>query len=171
VSLRRRLRPEAIRLELETLLEPEGQLPEGFDPLGERNLNRIRDSVIEEICDLLETTGSVASRPRLYRDLQNREKKAGTALGGGVAIPHVRTLQAREFLMCFARSTEGLPFRAPDDQPVHLFFGMVSPPYEDRVYHKVYQQLATVLLDPEHFQGLMSAREPSEVLRILELLR
>jgi mannitol/fructose-specific phosphotransferase system IIA component (Ntr-type) len=170
LSVRRYLRPEAVRLELQTRAVPPGDLPDGFDPLSERNLNRIRDEVLEELCELFDATGGVSSRSRLYRDLQNREKKAGTAVGSGVAIPHVRTLQAREFLMCFGRSTEGLPFRAPGGEPVHLFFGMISPPYEDRVYLKVYRHLASVLLQSEYFQELMSAKDPSEVLRTLEVL-
>ncbi len=171
MSIRRFLRPESILLELSTRSIPEGDLGEDFDPLGERNLNRIRDQVIEELCDLFDATGGVSSRSRLLRDLQNREKKAGTAVGGGIALPHVRTLQAREFLMCFGRSPRGLPFRAPDGEPVHLFFGLVSPPYEDRVYLRVYRRLASILILPEHFQEFMQVEEPSEVLRLLETIQ
>ncbi len=170
MKMRRFLRPEAIRLQLNTGIHPEGELPPGFDPLSEKNLNRIRDGVINELCDLLEVTGGVANRSRLFRDLHNREKRAGTAVGGGIAIPHVRTLQAREFLMTFGRSLDGLPFRAPDGEPVHLFFGMVSPPYEDRVYLKVYRQLASILIQPENIQEFLEAKEPSEILRLLETL-
>jgi PTS system fructose-specific IIC component len=171
LSIRRFLRPESIRLDLATRRIPQGKLPEGFDPLGDRNLNRIREEVIEEICELLDATGEISNRSRLVRDLGNREKKAGTAIGGGIAVPHVRTLQAKEFLMCFGRSAEGLYFRAPDGEPVHLFFGMVSPPYEDRVYLRVYRQLASVLINPENFQEFMDADQPSEVLRLLETLQ
>ena len=171
MSIRRYLRPDAIRLDLKTRRLPSGDLPDGFDPLGDRNLNRIREEVIEELCELLDTTGEVSSRSRLARDLGNREKKAGTAIGNGIAVPHVRTLQAKEFLMCFGRSAEGLYFRAPDGEPVHLFFGMVSPPYEDRVYLRVYRHLASVLINPENFQEFMGADRPSEVLRLLDTLQ
>jgi PTS system fructose-specific IIC component len=167
-SIRRYLRPEAIRLDLRTKVEPEGELPPDFDPLGEKNLNRIRDGLVDELCELFDSTGSISSRSRLYRDLHNREKKACTAVGGGIAMPHVRTLQAKEFLMCFARSVEGLPFRAPDGEPVHLFFGLISPPYEDRVYLRIYRRLASVLILPEHFREFMEAKDPTEILRILE---
>ncbi len=171
MTIRRFLRPEAIRLELRTRKVPEGDLPADFDPLSERNLNRVRDGIVEELCELFEATGEVSSRTRLFRDLQNREKKAGTAVGNGIAMPHVRTLQAREFLMCFGRSIEGLPFRAPDDEPVHLFFGMISPPYDDRVYLRVYRRLASVLLNPEHVEEFMAAEQHSEILRILETIQ
>ena len=170
MNFRRFLRPEAVKLELQTRELPEGDLPDGFDPLSEKNLDRIRESVLSELCELFETTGEIANQNRLFRDLHNREKKACTAVGHGVAIPHVRTLQARSFVMCFARSREGLPFRAPDDERVRLFFGLVAPPYEDKIYLRVYQHLATVLLDAGRYQGFLDAEQPSEVLRVLELV-
>jgi PTS system fructose-specific IIC component len=72
--------------------------------------------------------------------------------------------------MAFGRSREGLPFNAPDEEPVHLFFAMAAPPYDDRTYLKVYRSLARVLLDPEHHEHFLAAEEPSEILRALELL-
>lgn len=167
--LRRFLRPEAIRLRLLTSAVPEGEPGPDFDSQSEKNLDRIRDGVLNELCDLFVATGAVASRPRLFRDLKNREKKAGTAVGGGIAFPHVRTLQAREFIMCFGRSPDGLPFRAPDGEAVHLFFGLISPPYEDRMYLRVYRRLSSILILPDRIREFLEAEDSSEVLRLLEL--
>ena len=171
MNFRRFLSPEAIHLDLETTLIPEGELPEGFDPMSRQNLNRIRESVIGELSDLLAATGEVPHRNRLLKDLLNREKKAGTATGSGIAFPHVRTLQVKSFIMAFGRSREGLPFDAPDDEPVHLFFAMAAPPYDDRTYLKVYRSLASLLLEPEHREQFLIADDPSEILRALELVR
>ncbi|MBI4601671.1 MAG: PTS sugar transporter subunit IIA [Planctomycetes bacterium] len=170
MTFRRFLPPEAIRLELRTGLLPEGELPEGFDPMGRQNLSRIREGVIGELSELLAATGEVANSSRLFRDLFNREKKAVTAVGQGVAFPHVRTLQVKTFIMAFGRSLEGLPFEAPDDEPVKLFFAMAAPPYDDRTYLRVYKSLAQLLLVPQHYQLFLDAREPSEILRALEIV-
>ncbi len=170
-TFRRFLRPEAVKLALATRAVPEGDLPQDFDPESEKNLDRIREGVVDELCGLFEATACVSSRSKLFKDLLNREKKAVTAVGGGIALPHVRTLQAREFVMCFARSIEGLPFRAPDGESVHLFFGMVAPPYDDRTYLKVYQHLASFLIDPEHVKQFLEADEPGVILRLLDIFR
>jgi PTS system fructose-specific IIC component len=170
VNFRRFLAPESVRLELETTAVPEGDLPEGFDPLGRQNLVRVREGVIGELCTLLAATGSVANENRLFRDLFNREKKAVTAVGQGIAFPHVRTLQVKTFVMAFGRSREGLPFEAPDGEPVKLFFAMAAPPYDDRTYLKVYRSLAELLIVPENYEQFLTAEEPSEILRALELV-
>ena len=70
--------------------------------------------------------------------------------------------------MAFGRSKEGLPFAAPDEEPVHLFFAMAAPPYDDRRYLKVYRDLATALLDASVIDGLQEVEDPSEVLYILK---
>lgn len=172
MNFRRFLSPDAIRLELRTKQGPEGEdLPEDFDPLSRQNLARIREGVIQELVELLEATGEVANPQRLYRDLYNREKKAVTSVGQGIAFPHVRTLQVKTFVMAFGRSREGLPFEAPDDEPVHLFFSMAAPPYDDRTYLKVYRSLATLLLEPEYYTQFLEAQDPSEILRTLEIVR
>lgn len=170
MNFRRFLIPDAIRLSLHTHARPDGELVDDFDPAGQQNLMRVREGVIGELTDLLAATGRMANRNRLFRDLYNREKKAVTAVGQGVALPHVRTLQVKSFVMAFGRSQEGLPFDAPDEEPVHLFFAMAAPPYDDRTYLKVYRSLAKLLLDPEHHQQFLTAEEPSEILRALELV-
>ncbi len=167
MNFRRFLPPSAIRLSLQTQALPQDP-PEGFDPLSSKNLDRIRRELMEEFTELLVTTGEVCNPRRLFRDLYEREKRAGTAVGQGIAFPHVRTLQVRSFVMAFGRSAEGLPFAAPDEQPVHLFFAMAAPPYDDRTYLKVYRALATRLVDPEYYERFLAVEEPGEILRILE---
>lgn len=170
MNFRRYLHPDAVRLEMETRRVPDGEVPPDFDPMSHRNTERVREEVIQELTGLLETTGQVANPKRLFRDLYHREKRAGTAVGQGIAFPHVRTLQVRSFVMAFCRSEEGLPFNAPDDEPVHLFFAMVAPPYDDRIYLRVYRSLARLLLQPEYYDQFLSVEEPGEILRTLGMV-
>ena len=168
MNFRRFLRPDSIRLDLVTRVEPEGELADDFDPDSPGNLTRVREEVLQELTELLEAGGQVVNPSRLCRDLYYREKRTVTALGSGIALPHVRTVQVRSFTMAFGRSHEGLPFSAPDGEPVHLFFAMAAPPYDDRTYLRVYKSLAKVLLEPEAVTGFLEAQDPSEVLLVLK---
>ena len=171
MNFRRFMPPEAICLDLQTRKHPDGDLPDDFELLGKRNLDRIRQEVIAELTQLLESTGRVKNPKRLYRDLHQREKRTGTAVGQGIAFPHVRTLQVKSFIMAFGRSREGLPFGAPDDEPVHFFFALTAPPYDDRLYLRVYRTLAKLLLQPEYYEQFLTVDEPGEILRTLEVAR
>ncbi|MHC4606570.1 MAG: PTS sugar transporter subunit IIA [Planctomycetota bacterium] len=163
MRLTRYLKPPQIMLDLATRMPAE--VPEDWS--RRRFLWSIKEPVLREIVDLMASTGGVGNEKKLLTDLVNRERRASTAVGGGLAIPHVRTMQARKFPLCFARSAEGLDFDAPDGAPVHFFFGVCAPPYDDRLYLEVYRNIARVFGTPETKRALMEARDEHEVIRIL----
>ncbi len=156
MSLLRYLKPGLIRMALETRFDPESLA----DPdTGVRYGREVKRRVLEEICDLFEAEGAVANRSKLFTDLWNREKKASTALGKGMALPHVRTKQARSFQVGLLRSKEGVWFDAPEGRRVHLFIPMIAPPYEDQQYLKVYRQIGKAM---EAYPELVEAVRESD---------
>ena len=100
-------------------------------------------------------------------DFVNREKKATTGIGKGIAIPHIRSLQAKDFMLAFARSSRGYAFDALDAKPVHMFFVMASPPYDDSMYLRAFKSLASMLQYDSFREELMSVQSPGEVIRAL----
>jgi mannitol/fructose-specific phosphotransferase system IIA component (Ntr-type) len=164
MNLARLIQPELIRLELQTQMPPEPEEPYDRD----RFAWDVKEQVIGELVDLLELSGRIGNAKRLRTDLVNREKKASTGLAEGVAVPHVRTREAREFLMAFARSTPGIEFDCQDGQLAHIFFAMVSPPYDDTQYLRIYKRLAEAFTYREATRKLMEARDEGEVLRALK---
>jgi len=86
--------------------------------------------VVEEIVDAMVRAGKVEPRRRksLVDNLMEREKKASTGFGNGVAVPHVKHQAVTELVGGIGRSPAGVDFSALDRQPVHVFFLLVSPP-------------------------------------------
>ena len=64
-----------------------------------------------------------------------------------------------------------IPFGALDGEPTHIFVGMVAPPYDDRLYLRVYRTLGPLLQDPNWRRELMEAENEHQVLRLMELVR
>ncbi|OHB74207.1 MAG: hypothetical protein A2Z34_10250 [Planctomycetes bacterium RBG_16_59_8] len=163
MRLTRYLKPQQIKLEIATRTPTE--IPEGMS--RERFVNDIKESVLREIVALHDASGNVSNTSKLFTDMWNREKKATTAVGDGIAIPHVRTMQAREFTLAFARSTEGVEFAAIDGEPVHFFFSVIAPPHNDALYLKVYKEMATIFGSETKVQALAAARNEHEIIKIL----
>ena len=163
MRLTRYLKPPQIQLELATRTPDE--IPENWS--REQFIWSVKGKVLRELAALFERSGKIVNRRKFETDLENRERKATTAIGGGIAIPHVRTMQARGFTMCFARSTPGVEFGSLDGTPVHFFFGVVAPPYEDKLYLEVYKRIATVFGAAEVRRGLSEASDEHEIIRIL----
>jgi len=166
MNLARLIKPELIRMELHTQMPPE---PE--EPFNRARFTwSIKEAVLTELGELIAESGRVGSSHRLCTDLINREKKATTGIGQGIAIPHVRTREAREFIMAFARSGPGIEFDSLDGGPTHLFFVFVAPPYDDTLYLRIYKQMAEAFTYRNAAGLFMRAQNEGEVLRALKSL-
>lgn len=165
MNLARLLRPELILLELSSL----DFLPEERETMTrEQVVWGTKEKVLSELTDLACRSNRVSNRNKLYQDLVNRERKATTGLANGVAIPHVRTIYAKELLVGFARSTPGVEFDCLDGGPAHLFFVMVAPPYDDTAYLKLYRQMAEAFSGRDFRSEFMTAESEGEILRLVK---
>jgi mannitol/fructose-specific phosphotransferase system IIA component (Ntr-type) len=164
MHLARLLKPELILLEMETQNPPEPEPPQSQS----KYIQETKELVLGELADLLECSGRIGNRNKLFRDLVNRERKATTGIGRGFAIPHVRTREAREFLFALGRSTPGLEFDALDRQPVHVFMTFVSPPHDDQLYLNVYKRIAEGIMTTTVFDDIMAADTEGEIIRAMK---
>ncbi len=126
---------------------------------------RNKERILSRLVDILELSGKTVNRTKLLIDFINRERKATTAIGDGIAVPHVRSMQAKEFIIGFARAKDGYEFDAIDTQPVKLFFFMAAPPYDDNLYLKVFKALSESLQYESFREELLNVEEPYEVIR------
>ena len=69
---------------------------------------------LEEILERVATDGYLRNKMKALDELTEREQLATTAVGGGMAIPHVFTDEARRPLLIMARSQQGVAFEALD---------------------------------------------------------
>lgn len=162
LRLTRYLRPVSIRLDLTSRPDPEP------DPSvhPDRLKWRLKESILREIVDLLVASGRAGNVSKLFTDVLNRERKSSTAVGQGVAIPHVRTMQAKGFIVAYARSVEGLDFDAPDGLPVHHFLAIAAPPYDDATYLRIYREIGTLFADASMREALLRAEDEHAIIAL-----
>ncbi len=156
----RHLRHERIRMEMHTRPMSEDELEE----LGSRATRVQKERIIDEIAEFLDETARIGNKKKLLTDMIHRERKACTAVGRGLAIPHVRTLNVKEATIALLRSREGLDFDAPDHAPVHVFLVLLAPPYDDKLYLKVYKEAGELFLRDDVLPWLLAADSANEVM-------
>ena len=161
MNFARYLTEDLIKLEMTTIVEPLAE-----DGNYEKWLGQAKESILDELVTLLNNGARVGNKTKLLTDFVNRERKATTGLVKGVAVPHIRSLQAKDFMMAFARSTAGYNFDAMDKQPCHLFFVMAAPPYDDQLYLRAFKGLSELVQFDSFRQELMEASYEGEIIRI-----
>ncbi|MCH9031029.1 MAG: PTS sugar transporter subunit IIA [candidate division Zixibacteria bacterium] len=163
LNIARYMSEELIKLELETVT------PEYVEGASrEKWRQRSKEMVLDELVSILEASGQIGNRSKFLNDFINRERKATTAIGYGLAIPHIRSMQAKNFMLGFARSSRGYDFGAMDEEPTRLFFIMAAPPYDDIRYLRVFKALAETLRYESFREELLSLQTPYEVIRAVE---
>jgi PTS system nitrogen regulatory IIA component len=93
-----------------------------------------------------------------------REALASTALGGGIAIPHVRNpivLQVARPMVTLAFLAKPVDFGALDGKPVQVLFSIISP--TTRSHLQLLSRLSFVLRD-EKFRSMLLRQAPREEL-------
>ena len=104
-----------------------------------------KDKALEYLALLIEAIPDIGSRMDIVKDIKEREAQANTAIGYGVAIPHVRTGREGELLCAVGWSPAGIDYGAPDGKPVHLLIMYYVPDSRRPLYFKEVSGLAKAM--------------------------
>jgi Kef-type K+ transport system membrane component KefB len=126
-----------------------------------------RWEVIDELCGGLKGHGEIPAVETCVAAVRAREELLGTGTGGGVAIPHARLPDLRRPVLVFGRSTAGVDWDAPDGQPVHLVFLLLTPAEEDSLQLQILAALAQGLGTKPARERLIQARTDAQALAAL----
>ncbi len=83
----------------------------------------------------------------LFEVLREREQLGSTAIGDGVAIPHVKVSGLERLVGWIARLEEPVDFDAIDDQPVDLVVMLLAPESAGAEHLRVLAQLSRLAKD------------------------
>lgn len=121
-----------------------------------------RESVLRQVVAVLDLPDEV-DREFLFEVLLARETLGSTAVGDGIAIPHVRNpvlLHVRPAVaLCFLEKP--IPFGALDGKPVEILFVLVTP--NSRSHLSLLSKLSAALHDDGFRAALKRRGPPSEI--------
>ena len=101
-----------------------------------------REGAIEELCAGLGEIPGVHDVQTCVDAVRARESLIGTGTGGGLAIPHAKLGGITRPVLVFGRSEAGIDWDAPDGEPVHLVFLLLSPVDEHGLQLQILAALA-----------------------------
>lgn len=106
-------------MKLADILVPERcvYVPESYDV----------SQLFETIATLLTTQHIAIDQHSIIAAFLARENLASTAIGAGIALPHIRTPTITTTIGAFVRLHDSIDFKSPDNKPVDLFFALLVP--------------------------------------------
>jgi nitrogen PTS system EIIA component len=95
----------------------------------------------------------------LFGSLLQRERLGSTALGRGIAVPHVHVRGMNRIVCHFAKLATPVDFDAPDNQPVDLLFLLLSPEHASGDHLKALARISRLVRDVPTIERLRAARD------------
>ena len=89
-----------------------------------------KDGVLKELASCLASKDKLYTTSLVYDLLKRREDLGSTGIGGGIAIPHCRSIAVQKLTVLCALKPQGVDFKAADNKPVKVFFLVVAPPHD-----------------------------------------
>lgn len=124
---------------------------------------------IRMMVDRLVSSGRLEAETRdvVIDALEAREKVSSTALDYGIAIPHATVEAVTAIEAVLGVLPAGIPFDAPDGQPVKLIILLLIPRSAVRRYSSTLAGIARLLSKEETREALLRAETPEKALEAL----
>ena len=127
-----------------------------------------KHDAIVELADVLGTAPQVKDGQELTQEILKREELMSTAIGRGIAIPHVRLSSITDLVMAVGICKKPIAdFQTLDDQPVNLLF-MIAAAYNQHSYYlKTISHFSAKLKDKDLRDAISTSLSEQEVYNLL----
>ncbi|MEA3506207.1 MAG: PTS sugar transporter subunit IIA [Elusimicrobiota bacterium] len=102
-----------------------------------------------EMVGLLVDAGVVKEKAsgKIIKELLKREEMGSTGIGGGIAIPHIKTDEVSSVAGAIGISKKGIDFDALDGEPVYVSFLLLTPTGAPNEHLKALSEISAFLKD------------------------
>jgi PTS system nitrogen regulatory IIA component len=127
-----------------------------------------RHDALVSLAETLGTAPQIKNRQELSVEILKREELMSTAIGRGIAIPHVRLSSVTDLVMAVGLcKNDIIDFQTIDDIPVRLLF-MIAAAYNQHAYYlQTLSFFSTRLKSQALREGLLAAATPLEAYNLL----
>jgi len=131
------------------------------------NYSKKRDALVA-LAENLAGAPQIKSRQELVAEILLREELMSTAIGRGIAIPHVRLSSVTDLVVSVGISqADIIDFQSLDDVPVRLLF-MIAAAYNQHAYYlQTLSFFSSKLKNGDLRASLTAAKTPQEVYSLL----
>jgi mannitol/fructose-specific phosphotransferase system IIA component (Ntr-type) len=129
-----------------------------------------KKQAVEELVGFLSAGERLAQPRRAVRAVMRREHTRSTGIGGGIAIPHARTLSARDLLIALGRAETPIDFQSPDGEKVDLIFLVLGPKAVTGLMIQALARITCLVASERTREHMRNASTPSQLHAVIARL-
>ncbi|WP_024467289.1 PTS sugar transporter subunit IIA [Treponema pedis] len=127
-----------------------------------------KNDVLVKMSEVLASAPQVKNREDLLNSILKREAIMSTAIGRGIAVPHVRLASVTDLVMAVGVSQKDiLDFDAIDGKPVRIVFMIAAANNQHAHYLQTISYFSNKLRNEEIKNAVMSSKDTMEIYSLL----
>lgn len=129
-----------------------------------------KNGVAQELAEILVSTNQIKKNAaeQFVKEIMDREKLGTTAIGRGIAIPHVRTELCSGLVGALGVSLDGVDFDSLDKKPTYAVFMLASPMADKDQQIRILGRIAGVANHDNFLNFLLQCKSAKDVVELLE---
>lgn len=127
-----------------------------------------RDEAVSELVSLFCRTEGRPDEQKIIEAVSERERRASTGIGWGVAVPHARIAQLDRIVVCIGYSCRGIDFSSPDGSLSRVVILILSPETDFSGHLRFLADLSGCLSLVRWRRRLLGASTPEEVVAVFQ---
>ena len=127
-----------------------------------------KHDALVQLADVLATAPQVKDGAELIQEILKREELMSTAIGKGIAIPHVRLSSVTDLVMAVGVCRKPIEdYQTIDDEPVDLLFMIAAAYNQHSQYLKTLSHFCSKLKQEGLHSSIVAAKSEQEVFSLL----
>ena len=127
-----------------------------------------KHDAIVQLSQVLATAPQIKNEQELTTEILKREELMSTAIGKGIAIPHVRLSSVTDLVMAVGVCKKPIAdYQTIDDEPVDLLFMIAAAYNQHSLYLKTISHFCGKLKQEGLHENIINAKDAQEVFSLL----
>lgn len=126
-----------------------------------------KPEVIKELVAVLSQNNAITNSEGIIQAVFDREEIMTTGVGNGVAIPHCKHEDSRNFAIALGVHPTGIDFDSIDKKPARIIFLLVGPEDQPGTHIKLLSRISRIISKDEVREKVLASKTPAEVFNLL----
>lgn len=126
-----------------------------------------KNSVLDEMIELLEDGKVVTDKNRFKDDILAREELSNTGIGFEIAIPHAKSKAVKEPRIAIGLAKNGIDYGSIDGQDIKMIFMIAVNEEQSDLHLRALANLSRKLMHEEFREGILNCKSKKEIIDML----
>lgn len=123
-----------------------------------------KEEILQKLVELSGEYHHVEIPSDFLNAVLQREQIVSTGIGMGIAIPHAKLQNQKDFFICVGIIPSGVEWKAFDGEPCQLVFLIGGPDNRPNDYLHLLSRLTSALRDEERRKKMLKSTDPVDIL-------